>query len=384
MSGSGAEKVATNSQRFFGLDVLRFAAVTLVLHIHAVIGFDLFSSPISQAHFTDYLFLILPPGNNGVDLFFVLSGFLVSGLLFTEYAKCGTMSLGRFFVRRAFKIYPAFWVFIGATLVLRYRYAGIIDTGGLCSELFFVQNYIPGLWGHTWSLAVEEHFYLLLIGILFALKAVARRNERMDIHLVPRVYDAVLIVCVAARIRNWWWVPLSPSEYLHCSVWATHVRVDALFFGMLLAYWWHFRWDERVKARLMSCKYLFLVLGLFLISSIIPRFVNSDVTQVFGYPFIYLGAGCLLLAALSLKFSSGAGIFRWMAWLGRHSYSVYLWHMLVLDVLKPYLQTKNSSFGTRVEMEMLYHVASWVCGILTARIIEFPALRLRDKMFPSR
>jgi peptidoglycan/LPS O-acetylase OafA/YrhL len=98
----------------------------------------------------------------GVDLFFVLSGFLISGLLFLEYRSAGELKLARFFLRRGLKIYPAFWAMLFAS-VLGLVLAGKSVRGiAIAGELLFVQNYTQSIWEHTWSLAVEEHFYLLL------------------------------------------------------------------------------------------------------------------------------------------------------------------------------------------------------------------------------
>ncbi len=101
----------------------------------------------------------------GVDLFFVLSGFLVSGLLFREYGRLGEVHAGRFLVRRGLRIYPAFYAFLLSTAIA----TGTIGTRQFVAEAAFVQNYIPGLWDHTWSLAVEEHFYFLLALVVAAL-----------------------------------------------------------------------------------------------------------------------------------------------------------------------------------------------------------------------
>lgn len=371
-----------NSQHFFGLDVLRFVAVTLVLHIHSLIDCNLYQARSGSGLFTQVSDWIVPNGSTGVDLFFVLSGFLVSGLLFKEFIHYGTMSFGRFFVRRAFKIYPAFWILIGLTLILRFRQSGKWDVSGLFAELFFVQNYFPGLWGHTWSLAVEEQFYILLIGSFIILKLVARESK-LNIHLVPRVFDVVLIGCMIARILTWWYLPIESFEHQRWANWVTHLRVDALFFGMLLAYWWYFRWDENTKRKVMSLKYAFAVAGLILIGPIPERLMTYDVLQTFQFVVKYVGAGCLLLASLTLKPSTLAGCLKWTAWLGRHSYSVYLWHVLVLAGLKPYLGTKNCTFTSSIAIEAACHVACWAVGIFAARIIEFPMLRLRDKLFPS-
>jgi peptidoglycan/LPS O-acetylase OafA/YrhL len=97
-------------------------------------------------------------GGQGVDLFFVLSGFLVSGLLFAEFKKYGRISIRRFYIRRAWKIYPAFYVLIAATYL--YQKFGIghkMTDVEKVSELFFLQSYVQGFWNHTWTLAVEEH-----------------------------------------------------------------------------------------------------------------------------------------------------------------------------------------------------------------------------------
>src|SRR5262249_45088549 len=80
-------------------------------------------------------------GSLGVDLFFVLSGFLVSGLLFREYLSRGRADVGRFLIRRGFKIYPAFYVFIALTVVLRIRLGDSLTLPQILSEALFVQNY---------------------------------------------------------------------------------------------------------------------------------------------------------------------------------------------------------------------------------------------------
>jgi peptidoglycan/LPS O-acetylase OafA/YrhL len=85
----------------------------------------------------------------GVDLFFVLSSFLVSGLLFSEIKKTGSVKLGRFLIRRGLKIYPSFYIFIFFTI---FGYAVLnrdINSRSLFGELTFLQNYNSSLWNHT-------------------------------------------------------------------------------------------------------------------------------------------------------------------------------------------------------------------------------------------
>jgi len=109
----------------------------------------------------------------------------------------------------------------------------------------------------------------------------------------------------------------------------------------------------------MSLKYAFAVAGLILIGPIPERLMTYEVSQIFEYVVKYVGAGYLLLASLSLKPSSLGGCLQWTVWLGRHSYSVYLWHVLVLAGLKPYLGAGNRTFTSSVAIETVSHVACW-------------------------
>jgi peptidoglycan/LPS O-acetylase OafA/YrhL len=143
------------------LDILRAVAVILVFSRHS--GVFPVLSQIGWA---------------GVDLFFVLSGFLVSGLLFREYQVSQRVHPGRFLMRRGFKIYPQFYVLIATTVIVDVWLGQPVPGRQLASELVFLQSYFPGLWGHAWSLAVEEHFYLLLAA---AVALLARRGRMQSL-----------------------------------------------------------------------------------------------------------------------------------------------------------------------------------------------------------
>jgi peptidoglycan/LPS O-acetylase OafA/YrhL len=320
----------------------------------------------------------------GVDIFFVLSGFLVSGLFFKELAQRGTVSPGHFLIRRAFKIYPAFWLLILVTAILRFLQSGQVSLKALFAELFFYQNYVTGLWLHTWTLAIEEHFYLILAGLFFALKQFAGPEGKVNLKVIPRVFDVAIISCLAAKILTWWFSPGINSSNYQWFDRVTHVRIDALFFGMWLAHLWHNCWDEKMKARVLSFRYLWAGVGLLLISSLGERVMGMATWYIFGFILVYLGAGCLLIASLSLDYCRCPVWFNWIAWLGRHSYSVYLWHMLVLEWLHPVLGAGSSSMGVYLMKEFICHACCWSAGILTARLVEIPMLRLRDRLFPGR
>lgn len=204
------------------LDVLRSAAILLVLLYHSGIGTRLGNG-----------------GWVGVDLFFVLSGFLISGLLFTEYKERGSISFKRFFIRRGLKLYPAFYVYILSMLLYQVIYRRTIGSlGQFLSEMLYIQNYGPFIWRHTWSLAVEEHFYILLP--VFLLVLIKTSTDRANpFQVIPRAFLVVAAVCLIIRVAT----VLSISEP-DLREWAkyrmayatTHCRMDSLFFGVLLGY----------------------------------------------------------------------------------------------------------------------------------------------------
>jgi peptidoglycan/LPS O-acetylase OafA/YrhL len=155
--------------RNLGLDLLRFVAVFLVLGRHLHLPPD--ASPILDSWKRG--------GWVGVDLFFVLSGFLVSSLLFKEQIRTGSVDMWRFLIRRGFKIYPAFWCMLRFTLTVQNMQGTPPNTQTLLGELLFLQNYLGGIWPHTWSLAVEEHFYLG-IAALFTTVLACQRHKNFD------------------------------------------------------------------------------------------------------------------------------------------------------------------------------------------------------------
>lgn len=310
----------------------------------------------------------------GVDLFFVLSGFLVAGLLFKEHIKHGEVRVTRFLVRRGFKIYPAFWVLIACTLFVREIRGHHWSLQGLLGELLFVQNYAGGIWGHTWSLAVEEHFYIGL-AILVAAIMYARRGSGFAV--IPPLFLLVAAGCLGLRLLAHRLSPDHPYEILF----QTHTRIDSLFFGVCLAYFHHYRDLSGAISRVPTV----VLLGAGL-SLLLPAFIFTLETHawipIFGVILFYLGSGFLVLAAIRLPKTDN----RYLALLGvcgAASYSIYLWHVPVnswgINVMRS--QTGSQSFTIYM---VAYIVGSCAVGYAMNRIVEWPTLRLRDRYFPSR
>lgn len=362
------------NSRSRAIDILRALAVVLVLGRH------MWLCPVETSagmhRFTEIWF---NGGWLGVDLFFVLSGYLVSGLLFREYARHGRISLKSFLIRRGFKIYPAFWLLTATTVIVRLWLHEPLNKLAVACEFLFLQNYGPALWNHTWSLAVEEHFYFFLVLLLLLLTI--RRTGANPFRLVPVVFATLALTCLGLRLLQW---QVSPSWLARQQLYPTHLRMDSLFAGVLIAYIHQLRgeslvaWARRWRWGLVSAGVLVLI----------PAFVLSRSGSMFiptiGLTLHYCGGGLLLLAALSAADLVRGRLAAAIAYVGSHSYSIYLWHMPVSVWVVPRLTEALHVRQNWWAYFATYILGSVALGILLANVIEFPMLRLRDRLFPSR
>jgi peptidoglycan/LPS O-acetylase OafA/YrhL len=283
----------------------------------------------------------------GVDLFFVLSGFLISGLLFQEYKTTGTINFRRFFIRRGFKIYPAYMGFIVLTLPLAWRYLQWAD-------LTLMQAYFPYAWRHGWSLSVEEHFYIALpLLLIFSIKLVPRNEFAWIVWAFP----VVAIGCLALRLH-------AGEEALV----RTHLRFDSLFAGVTLGWLYRFRTLRIRRKNLVGAFGAILVCVPFLAEE------EAYAMYTFGFSATMIGFACILVWALN---TPAVGKLKPLALIGAYSYSIYLWHMPVAMSVEAMWPNRFVPFWT-------YVLSAIVFGIGMANLIEMPALRFRDRMFPRQ
>jgi peptidoglycan/LPS O-acetylase OafA/YrhL len=324
-------------------------------------------------------------GWTGVDLFFVLSGFLISGLLFAEYKKHGEIRPVHFLIRRGFKIYPGFYVMIGATAVLNLFARHPEPAAKFFSEVFFLQGYLPRVWNHTWSLAVEEHFYLAL-PLLLMLLCKAHPHARDPFRALPWIFLALAGTVFALRIS---WVWMAPSADAHESL-VTHFYLDGLLFGVLLAYFYHFH-GEKFDLILERRRLWFAAACIVLLAPLFVFKFSDRFMETAGHFTTYLGFGLLIAVVLPPPGAREQGVpgplrhlGSKLAAIGTYSYSIYLWHMPMAWWVTLFLRHRHLIPPSALLPFWLYLPVSLVPGIVMARLVEVPALVLRDRMFPSR
>jgi peptidoglycan/LPS O-acetylase OafA/YrhL len=255
-------------------------------------------------------------------------------------------------------------------------YLGLPPTSKqVLGEIFFVQNYLGGIWNHTWSLAVEEHFYIgLALLVLWLLSA----NPSDPFRRVPLIFVIIATVCLSFRFLNLIFHPTYSNEtYLF----PTHIRIDSLMFGVLLSYLWNFKELEKRIAQVPSFV-LFLVGMLFISPAFIFGLESHKWLSIGGVVFFYFGAGLLLLAALRWQSTKSFPI-RILSGLGAASYSVYLWHM-PFAIWGYYFLSKISGHDSYYFYLFNAIVGSCAFGWLLNRLIETPTLMIRDRLFPSQ
>jgi peptidoglycan/LPS O-acetylase OafA/YrhL len=319
----------------------------------------------------------LVPGGFGVTIFFFLSGYLITSLLRSEYARTGAINLRHFWLRRALRILPPFYlVLVGAIAgTLLFDPPGTLKGPAVAAQLLHVSNYwiiahtaagLPAGTGVYWSLAVEEHFYLLFPWLYIVMQklGLSRRNQAL---LLWGLCAAVLLWRCTLVLH---WSAPADRTYL-----ASDTRIDSILFGCALAVWrnpvldapalnerrWHFVWGPAA---------LVLFLGCLLYRD--PAFRETA-----RYTLQGIALTALFTAAIRFPhwipfrlLNNGVAEF-----LGLLSYSLYLLHYAVL-------------FATA---RLLPQVSPWITAILALGasillasiirvVVEEPCARLRRRL----
>jgi peptidoglycan/LPS O-acetylase OafA/YrhL len=303
------------------------------------------------------------PAGFGVLTFFVISGFLITHLLLRESQRTGTISLRNFYVRRSLRIFPALYVFWVAAVVALLVHHNKVQWGAAICALLYVENYYQGLhwvgsfFTHTWSLGVEEQFYILWPGIFLLSRKSLPGLMRGLLVAIPClwVYRAVLQYAGVS------------DEYIYTSF---ETRIDSILVGCLLSVVLFTGAAAKVVNEVRRARYIPLVVGLLLLSVLYFETHAPNYRNVIGYAI-----DPVLLAVLIAQLTSMNG-WEWMdaapiSYLGRISYSTYLYQGLVVLLLKPYIPARFSI--------VTYFLGIWVVAALSYELVEKPFLKLKRR-----
>jgi peptidoglycan/LPS O-acetylase OafA/YrhL len=320
-----------SEQRIPSLDGLRAISITLVILSHLVKW-----KHISGEVLGSY-------GTIGVFVFFVLSGYLITNILLREYQRTSTISLRNFYLRRAFRIFPAAFVFLAIVIILYWKQMGWFH---IAAAVFYFANmdaHRPWIFGHLWSLSIEEQFYLLWP---FAV----RKWYRYRTWIVLGAFwitPVLRTILYGLKVRNGWLGSLP--------VFSSHLAI-----GCLLAI---------LAPRLPKIPRT-VAMPMLAALILIPWFTgNTPARTLFALfvltPLLNVSAAGLVLHVIQAPYRA----LNWqpVAWLGRISYSLYLWQELFCS-------------NAALHGGFLLILPSIACACLSYYLVEQPMLRMRDRL----
>ena len=348
-------------------------------HMPALDGVRAVAILIVMVYHLEWLIPDLHPyvkgGFLGVDVFFVLSGFLITSILLSEREKTGEISLKNFYVRRCLRLIPAFWLFLvgiyffGSFLLPKFQAGLVYGRNDFLYALTYTMNWFsatnPGFdsnLNHSWSLAIEEQFYIIWSLILFwAVSAKWKHNQILFLTI-----GLIAFLCVSRAIRAGMGTDWRILYY------STDTRIDSLLMGCaasMLFVWKVFPCDV-TKRRWFKLLLLASVIG----------------STVMLFSFSHENSG-LYIAGLPVFTISIAVMLYWLAsgentaihkllsmtamrWIGSISYSLYLWHYLVYEYAKKEFIPSGSQIFVAVGLAFAMAAVSYY-------LIEKPFLRLK-------
>ena len=311
----------------------------------------------------------------GVDLFFVLSGYLITSLLQNEYYASGNISFAKFYTRRALRLFPPLLVCVIMANVLwpytPHYYVGANRLLATLAALFYFANLLPwrvlGLLQHTWSLSVEEHFYLVwpVIAPTFLFRTSSRK----------RVAFLLLTLFLIGAVRIFaFHFTLAYGLFGINSYTFTLCRMDAILMGALLAIVLP---HNDVKSYKNVNIHLSLGILLCLLVTIV-LFVHQGNIYWRNGGFILTDLLCVAIVAIAAKtpnqFLLSSYIFRWI---GHRSYGIYLYHLPIFLALGILIQ--KHSVASYWLITALRFAATIFVAELSYRFIELPVLRYKKR-----
>jgi peptidoglycan/LPS O-acetylase OafA/YrhL len=358
-----------------GLDLLRSLAILLVMSGH-------WGERFSHATGVRPAILKLPLfhfGWTGVDLFFVLSGYLIGGQLWREEQRTGSINVPRFLLRRGLRIWPYYFVFVAFMIAFMadHGWRATLAAHGwqqFVPDLLFISNYLPGGVSGGWSLSTEEQFYIVVPLVLLATRPLELSRQWIVLTLAL----LALPVSRAVTIARFGGDPGPEHPWvIYCPF---HTHADGLVVGLLIA------WLGVVIPTVLAPRPLLRNLalpGALIATGAVLHQIRQDIFSFSALALIFGGCALFVLRDRSgfVKLTGWWGFYL----LSRLSYAMYLNHFVILEWLSPrYLAAaRGHGYGVFFTGYAMLLLTSIAIAVVTFLGLESPFLQLRDRLLAS-
>jgi len=369
--------ISTRKNRVFGLDLIRSIAIGLVVMSHAtLLTFPTSKNPV----FTGIRIL----GAIGVDLFFVLSGFLIGGILLRqiELQKTSVKNLLIFWKRRWFRTLPNYFLVLFLN-VLIFLFLGNNLPKSIMLYIPFLQNFSsphPDFFTEAWSLSIEEYAYLLLPFLLFFSFKFFKNSNKEKLFL----WVTLLSIFGLTLLKVRYYFSAEINSYHDWSLSFRKVvlyRIDSIYIGFLAVYLVR-KYSEIMK----KIKFHLLIAGIFIFIHVLMLIYNLvPETNLGFYVFVYLQTIILSLALLFPYFSAlnYSGIFlKPIKFISVNSYSIYLVnYSIVLLGMQEIFEISTKSIFQKIGLIFMFLMVTIIFSNIIYRYFELPILKFRDRKY---
>ena len=337
--------------RIASLDLLRACAILFVLALHSL---EFLSGVPDQIH---YLFSY---GWVGVDLFFVLSGFLIGGQSFNT-SEHEISPIKKFLVKRLFRTLPLYYFVLFVYFCIK-PMAGFPFNDSRIKYIFFIQNFFsPSDFVQSWSLCIEEQFYLLFPLIFFTFKKIPKYFWLLPGLMSTLIRLALYLSGTSANTS-------SSVAYNYCYIFFTHL--DGISWGLFLAITFPTWSNIKNKSNFLYAGIISLLLTLIYIE---PSNFNSKI--VLSYQLLAISFSFILIGLYEYKNIPSKIVIESIA---KWSYGIYLWNNLIARFIAKSLYTQNNFVKL-----LIYLFATILISAVTYYLIEKPTLNLRKRLIAN-
>jgi len=358
--------------RILGLDGVRAYAALMVVVSHMYLFIELYNNN------SPYYSLVR--GIIGVQIFFILSGFLITNLLYSEYKKYGRISFKLFIIRRGLRIFPVFYLFILALVIIGFFFETMITPKQLFYASIYWFNHLPRdeysiLLGHTWSLAVEEHFYLIWPPVFILML----KNK---ISPTIQIFMLLVMIYFLQLLQDSLYSNDELAGTYRLSGWTSSAAIYLLT-GCIGGIMLHTSWWEKVS----SLGFVSIMLAIVFLSGFLINFWYDEVDNFQKYArIIGILSGILWIVINQNSIITKFLELKPIVYLGKVSYGIYVWQGFYLATGPGRANGQEWPLAADIKLQSLTSTGFILLCItvpISYHFFEVKFLKLKDRFRPK-